>query len=185
MKTKMKTMKTNEPVDWYEATNKYHRQTFAHECQLLSLPEEWQRELAALWRLNADVNNGSYLQFLVNWGKESYVYANQALKKIGAPRMAEIVDQCQALIDEYVDLEGRSPEDRSQLTPNAVIHLDGTRTEAHESILPANLPANVLVRIDELSYEFMDYSDDLANLGWDYYRSYIERDYDGPANRSS
>src|SRR5262249_46900008 len=83
-------------MDWYDVTGKYHEKTFAHECRLSMLPEEWQRELAAIWRLEADVNNGAYLQFLSNWGRESYVYASQALKKIGARKMAEIVDCCQA-----------------------------------------------------------------------------------------
>jgi hypothetical protein len=98
-------------VKWYDITGEFHKQTFAHECRLDSLPEEWQRELAAIWRLEADVNNGAYLQFLENWGRESYVYASQALKKIGAARIAEIVDQCQALVDEHVDGEGRSRND--------------------------------------------------------------------------
>ena len=67
-------------MDWPTLTGKYHGLTFAHDSRLTSLPEEWQRELAALWRLEADVNNGAYLQFLVNWGKESYRIALQALK---------------------------------------------------------------------------------------------------------
>src|SRR5207245_11456193 len=95
-------------VDWYDATTKYHKRTFPHECQLSSLPAEWQRELAALSRLEADVNNGAYLQFLSNWGRESYVYASQALKKIGARKMAAIIDRCQALVDEHFTSEGAS-----------------------------------------------------------------------------
>jgi Domain of unknown function (DUF4375) len=84
-------------VDWYEATGKYHERTLAHDGHLASLPAEWQRELAALWRLEADVNNGAYLQFLSNWGRDSYEYASRALRKIGAHKMAAIVDRCQAL----------------------------------------------------------------------------------------
>ncbi|MCI0379160.1 MAG: DMP19 family protein [Gemmataceae bacterium] len=68
-------------MDWFEVTSKYHEQTFSHNCRLTSLSEDWQRELAAIWRLEADVNNGAYLQFLSNWGRESYIYASQALKK--------------------------------------------------------------------------------------------------------
>jgi hypothetical protein len=79
-------------MDWYEITGKYHQK--AGGRALSSLPEEWQRELAAVWRLEADVNNGAYLQFLANWGRESYVYASQALKKIGAQKMGAIVDGC-------------------------------------------------------------------------------------------
>src|SRR5205085_12634517 len=88
-------------LDWYDVTSDYHQQTFSYNCALSSLSEVWQRELAALWRLEADVNNGAYLQFLQNWGRESYVYASEALRKIGALQMARIVDQCQALVDEH------------------------------------------------------------------------------------
>ena len=159
-------------MDWYDATGKYHEQTFARECQLSSLPEEWQRELAALWRLEADVNNGAYLQFLVNWGRESYIYASRALKKIGAHKMAEIVDQCQALVDEHFDSEGASPEQMQGLMPNAVIGPDGELVKESGSILSKP----VVERIYELSYGFMDYPDNFAELGLSHYRAYIEGD---------
>ena len=48
----------------------------------------------------------------VNWGRESYHYASLALHKIGAKKMASIVDQCQALIDEHFDLEERRRNSR-------------------------------------------------------------------------
>nr|WP_279086722.1 DUF2442 domain-containing protein [Comamonas thiooxydans] len=31
-----------------------------------------QRELVALWRMEADINNGGFLQFLGNWGVENH-----------------------------------------------------------------------------------------------------------------
>jgi len=71
-------------MDWYEVTGRYHEKTLAQDGRLASLPEEWQRELAALWRLEADVNNGCYLQFLTNWGRESYECA--AEESAGPPR---------------------------------------------------------------------------------------------------
>ncbi len=55
-------------LDWYDVTEAPHERTFNHECRLDSLPHEWERELASLWRLKADVNNGAYLQFLSNLG---------------------------------------------------------------------------------------------------------------------
>src|SRR5262245_14584248 len=100
-------------MDWYKATGDYHGRTFLNEGRLSSLPEDWQRELAALWRLEADVNNGGYLQFLANWGREAYIYASQALNKIGAHKMAAIVDRCQALVDEHCISEAAS---RQELT---------------------------------------------------------------------
>jgi hypothetical protein len=140
-------------MDWYDAGGMPHKQTFDHQCRLSSLPTEWQRELAALWRLEADVNNGAYLQFLRNWGRESYVHASQALKKIGAARMATIVEECQALVDEHWG--------------NRPLNYDEMRK---------TLPENVSQRILDLSYEFMDYPDDVAALGMTYYRPYITGD---------
>jgi len=138
-------------MDWFDVSGNPHKRTFGHECRLSSLPTEWERELAALWRLEADVNNGAYLQFLCNWGRDSYLYALQALKKIGALRMAQIIDQCQALVDEHWS---DKPLDY------------GTMLES--------LPESVSQRILDLSYEFMDYPDDIAELGMKYYTPHIE-----------
>lgn len=157
-------------MDWYDTTRKYHEQTLAQDCRLSSLPEEWQRELAAIWRLEMDVNNGAYLQFLSNWGRESYVYASRALKKMGAYERAEIVDRCQALIDEHFESESASHEQMQNLMPNPVIGRDGKTIKEAGSILPEP----VVERIYELSYEFMNSPDDIASLGLKHYRPYVE-----------
>jgi hypothetical protein len=159
-------------MDWYDITGKYHEQTFSHECRLSSLPKEWQRELAAIWRVEADVNNGGYLQFLSNWGRESYVHASQAMKKIGAGKMAEIIDRCQALVDEHFNSDGASHKQMHRLMPNPVIGRDGELIKKAGSVLPDS----VVDRINELSYKFMDYPEDLAQLGLKHYRPYIECD---------
>lgn len=140
-------------MKWWEVSDAYQARTLPHDCRLDSLPHEWQREIAALWRVEADVNNGAYLQFLGNWGRESYVYASQALKKIGARRMAQIVDACQALIDERLE------------------HRDERLTELREI-----LPEEIVARIYDLSYEFMDYPDDVETLAMAFYRSRFEPD---------
>jgi hypothetical protein len=152
-------------MDWFQLTIKYHSQTLAHECRLNSLPEEWQRELAALWRLDADVNNGAYVQFFVNWGRESYVYASQALKKMGALRLAEIVDQCQGIIDEHVQAEVVCPEELRDILPGKLIATSGEIIKDADS----TLPQSAIDRIYELSYEYMDCCNDLDHLGMEYY----------------
>jgi len=159
-------------LDWYDITDEYHGRTLAHEGELSSLAADWQRELAALWRLEADVNNGAYLQFLANWGRECYVIASRALHKIGAKKMAQIIDQCQALVDEHFPCEGKSQDELEVLLTGIFIDLDGTRTERKDS----PLPDTVVARIYELSYEFMDYPDDIAELGLPHYRPLVERD---------
>ncbi len=139
-------------MDWFNITGEFHKRTFKHDGKLESLPEEWQRELAALWRVEADVNNGAYLQFIANWGRDSYRYASQVLKTIGASRMARIIDQCQAFVEEHLDPEGLKFEQ-----------------------LRALLPEEVVDRVYDLSYEFMDYPDDIAELGLRHYGPFIGR----------
>jgi hypothetical protein len=155
-------------MNWNDLTGKYHKQTFPHECRLSSLPEEWQRELAAIWRLEADVNNGGYLQFLVNWGRETYVYASQALKKFGARKMAKIIGRCQALVDEHFDFVIASQEQMQNLLPNVEIGGDGELTP------DPSFPDSIINHINELSYDFMDYLDDLALLGSKYYGPFLQ-----------
>ena len=156
-------------MDWYDITGKFHEQTLTDDCRLSSLAYDWQRELAALWRLEADVNNGAYLQFLTNWGRESYAYAGQALRRIGAHKMAEIVDCCQALVDEHFDPDAHSDEAYINLMPNMALDREGNVIKEAGSILPDA----VVKRIYDLSYQFMDYPDDIAALGLIYYRQFI------------
>ena len=166
-------------MDWYDATKRYHEKTFPHECRLSCLAEEWQRELAALWRLEADVNNGAYLQFLSNWGRESYEYASQGLKRIGANKMASIIDNCQSLVDEHINLEEKTQEQMWDLMPNELIDRNGNLLKEPGSVLPDT----IIARIYDLSYEFMDYPDDLSGLGTRYYRKLIERDEERQARQ--
>ena len=138
--------------EWYAITDRCHERTFNLDDDLRSLSSDWERELAALWRLEADVNNGAYLQFIWNWGHESYIYASQALKNIGATRMAEIIDTCQALVDEHIQ----------------------TKCYRQFDHLEDELPQAVNQRTLDLSYAFMDYPEDMAELGLQCYRSFLE-----------
>src|SRR5262245_28326665 len=110
--------------------------------------------------VNREVNNGGYLQFFANHGREAYVYASRALKKIGARKMADLIDRCQALVDEHFPSEGKSYDERGQLLPNPVIDREGRVIKDAGSVLPDP----VLERIRQLSYEFMGYPDDVAPL---------------------
>ena len=44
-------------------------------------PDE--QEIAALWKLVADMYNGGFLQFFCNWGYECYWYAMRGIQRIG------------------------------------------------------------------------------------------------------
>lgn len=162
-------------MNWYDAAIEYDKRTEMHGGRLSLLPADWQRELAALMLVDREVNNGAYLQFLANQGRETYVYASRALKKIGAHKMADIIDRCQSLVDEHFPCEGKSSEELTQLLPNSVIGRDGRTVKEAGSVLPAS----VIMRISELSYEFMRYPDDVGELAESHYRSLIEGDDPG------
>jgi len=159
-------------VDWYDAASVYYERTWPHDGQLSVLSAEWQRELVALMLVNQEVNNGGYLQFFVNHGREVYEYASRALRVIGARRMAEIINCCQALVDEYFPSEGRSSDELRQLLPNEIIGRDGRTVKGAGSVLPDS----VLERVYELSYEFMGYPEDVGDLAQAHYGPLIEGD---------
>src|SRR5438445_10104840 len=83
--------------------------------------------------------------------------------------MAELIDRCQALVDEHFDSEEKSPAELRQLLPNPVVNMDGITIKEAGSVLPDS----VVARIYELSYEFMSYPEDLAKLGLEYYHSHL------------
>ena len=48
-----------------------------------------EREIAALWKLCADTNNGGFEQFFTNWGYECYWYAMCGIKRMGCTELLE------------------------------------------------------------------------------------------------
>ena len=90
--------------------------------------------------------------------------------------MADIIDRCQALVDEHFPSEGKSHDELRQLLPNRVIDLQRGEVKGTGSVLPES----VLRRVSELSYEFMDYPDDVGPLAESHYRSLIEGDQQDP-----
>src|ERR1700722_18842545 len=122
-------------MDWEEAANAYWLST-PDGAGLESLPSEWQRELVALMLVNREVNNGGYLQFFVNHGREAFDYASRALRAIGARQMADIIDRCQAILDEQLITEGDGADERRKLVPNEIIGRDGRIIKKPGSVLP-------------------------------------------------
>ncbi len=95
--------------------------------------------------------------------------------------MADIVDRCQALVDEHFGSGDPSPERMRGLLPNPVIGREGELLKAAGSILPDS----IVDRIHDLSYEFMGYPENLAQLGLEFYRTYLEGDGQSGANRGA
>jgi hypothetical protein len=105
------------------------------------------QELVALWRMEADINNGGFMQFLCNWGDETCQLALQALRKIGAVHMLDVLSRMRALIDRFE----ASPE---------VVQLNdvyGAMTEAEQE------------EMETLDHAFWDYPDPLSRLGLRWY----------------
>lgn len=157
-------------MNWYKAAIEYDRFADANGG-LSSLPHEWQRELVALMFVNREINNGAYLQFLGNHGREMSVVASRVLRAIGAPRMADLVDCCMALVDEHAPDDVTAAGDWHLLMPGTFVATDGT---VREQVSP--LPESVITRIYELSYEFMDYPEDVGDLAEAHYRPLIRED---------
>lgn len=152
-------------MDWYEYSGSRHAATLDNDGRLDSLAHEWERELASLWRLEADVNNGAYLQFLANWGYDTYGYARAALHKIGAYSMARLIEECQMEVEKYLDCSTATAQELQGLSPGAIVGEDGRIIKEEGSILPEK----AINRIMDLSYEFMAYPDDIAALAEAYY----------------
>ncbi len=158
-------------MNWEQIAKSTDERTFPHDGRLSALPMEWEREIAALWRLQEGVFNGGYLQFLINEGRESYVFASQALKKIGAPRLAEMIDRCQSLIDEHFECDGASRRQMQDLMPNRIIDRAGNLIKEKGS----SLPDSVIAELYDLSYKFMDHLDKISELGLRYYQPFINK----------
>ena len=159
-------------MDWYEAAGVYHERTWALDGQLSVLPVEWQRELVALMLVIREVNNGGYLQFFANRGREAYEYASRALRVVGARQMAEIIDRCQALIDEHFPGDEQSSDERAGVLPNPILGRDGRTVKEPGSVLPDS----VLKRVSELSYEFMYSPEDFGDMAQAHYGPLVEVD---------
>lgn len=50
-----------------------------------------EQEIAALWKLTADIDNGGFLQFFCNWGYECYWYAMRGIQRIGDKTLLELL----------------------------------------------------------------------------------------------
>lgn len=159
----------------FDAAREYYKRTWDSEEGLLALPEEWQRELVAILLASDDINNGGYLQFLTNHGRVAYEYASRALKRIGAHKTAECIDNCQALVDEHFPSKGKTSRELTPLLPNAILSREGKQLKKSGSVLPTR----VLDRLSALSYEFMSFPDDYGIMADEYYRNCVDANENG------
>ena len=81
------------------------------------------QQLVALWRMEADINNGGFMQFLCNWGDPTCQLALRALQAMGAVQTHAILAGMRGLLDrlendpaikELTDLYDAMSEDEQQ-----------------------------------------------------------------------
>lgn len=81
------------------------------------------QQLVALWRMEADINNGGFMQFLCNWGDPTCQLALRALEAIGAVQTHALLAGMRGLLDrlehdpaikELTDLYDAMSEDEQQ-----------------------------------------------------------------------
>lgn len=101
------------------------------------------QQLVALWRMEADINNGGFMQFLCNWGDPTCQLALRALQAMGAVQTHAILAGMRGLLDRLED----DPEIK-ELTD-----LYGAMTDEEQAALHA---------FDEAYFERPE---DLARLG--------------------
>ena len=60
-------------------------------------------EVVRIWRLEADMYNGGFIQFFCNWGYDNYVATLQVLKKLKAEKSLAIITESEQLIAKAKD----------------------------------------------------------------------------------
>jgi len=102
--------------------------------------------LVAIWCLEGDVNNGGFDQYFLNSSGDLAWFAPLALRRIGAARMAAIVEEA-----------------------NAEFGPDGPpRPRAARMELVRRLTDSQKARLDALDRRFYEYPDDLSRLLCDF-----------------
>jgi NAD-dependent DNA ligase len=77
---------------WFSFTSKYVSKLNDANERWEALTEQ-EQELAALWKLEMDMHNGGFVQFISNWGFDCYTHAVRCLKKLKATQALDIVQQ--------------------------------------------------------------------------------------------
>ena len=113
----------------------------------LSKLDDDDRDVVVLFRLEADVNNGGFMQFLCNWGDDTVQRSLRVLEALGASRMQAIVREMRGILDRL--------EDDSRITQ--LWDLYGAMTAEEHA------------RMGELDRAFWAYPDDLPRLAAERY----------------
>lgn len=110
------------------------------------------QEVVLIWRVEADMYNGGFLQFFCNWGYENYLATIVVLKRLKAINVVAILQECEELIS---------------------VMKDDPRVESYHDIyryLEEFLSASQLERLEELDSLYWEDPDQIQLIS---YREYL------------
>lgn len=88
---------------WFEYSVEFN-------SKLIALGEDWdkldtdEQEIAALWKMFVDINDGGFIEFFCNWGYQCFSYAMRGLKRIGEESLYNLLsDAYYDVIDKFKD----------------------------------------------------------------------------------
>lgn len=106
-----------------------------------------EQDIVALWRAEADIYNGGFIQFFCNWGETTFATARNALQKIGAQHSLALFERFASIMADMKD--------------------DERITELWD--MPQYLSAAQLDALSALDEQYWDNPDNLCLLAYRYY----------------
>ncbi|MHA7059507.1 DMP19 family protein [Aquimarina sp. M1] len=122
--------------------------TFGGDLNKLSDEE---REVVRIWRLEADMYNGGFIQFFCNWGYDNFIETQRVLEKIKAIKSLDLITECEKIISKLKD------DERVKELWDIPKFLPGYLTESENN------------RLDELDELYWTNVDDIQKIGYEIY----------------
>lgn len=117
--------------------------------------DEDEQEIAALWKLYVDINNGGFIQFFCNWGFQCLCYAMRGLKRIEDTSLYDLLD------DTYCNVLDKFKND--------------TRLTAYWDI-PEYLTDEDMERLDAVDTQFYETEcEHFTKMAYEYYRQTLKK----------
>lgn len=62
-----------------------------------------EQEIVLIWRLEADMYNGGFIQYFCNWGYKNFENTQKVLEQLGAEKTLQIITECEKIISVLKD----------------------------------------------------------------------------------
>jgi len=137
---------------WFDATIKYVEKLSVNNENWDALTEE-EQDLAALWKLEADMYNGGFIQFFCNNGYKCYLYAIRCLEKLNAMQALDIIKAQYGIMQ----------------------RLENDKRIKELWDIPKYLTEKELTKIsDELDVQYWDNTDNIVEKTFNVYANFLE-----------